>query len=175
MREFLFCRSRDVNAPPPPVYLARPDAALGQVRQIESTGRQTVHSVQILARGRLTKRFNGNVELLFPLPGTGKDKAFRGFVFGDFGGVYGEGVPISVGQRFRSVDQTVSGADANGTITTTTTPVSRLVGSGIKYSIGFGINWLSPLGALKLSYGIPLKVKPEDKVKRLQFNIGNNF
>ena len=28
-------RSRDVNAPPPPLYLARPDPTLGQVRQIE--------------------------------------------------------------------------------------------------------------------------------------------
>ncbi len=55
-------RSRDVNAPPPPLYAARPDPTLGQVRQIESTARQTVHSIQVLARGRLTKRFNGNVQ-----------------------------------------------------------------------------------------------------------------
>ena len=39
-------RSRDINAPPPPLYLSRPDPAFGQIRQIESTARQTTHSVQ---------------------------------------------------------------------------------------------------------------------------------
>jgi outer membrane receptor protein involved in Fe transport len=55
-------RSRDVNAPLPPLYLARPDPSLGQVRQIESTGRQTVHSLQLLASGRLLPRLQGNVQ-----------------------------------------------------------------------------------------------------------------
>jgi hypothetical protein len=55
-------RSRDVNAPPPPLYLSRPDPAFGQIRQIESTGRQTAHSLQILARGRLAPRVKGSVQ-----------------------------------------------------------------------------------------------------------------
>ncbi|HEY2431652.1 MAG TPA: TonB-dependent receptor [Vicinamibacterales bacterium] len=58
-------RSRDVNAPPPPSYLARPDPSLGQVRQIESTGRQTVHSLQVLASGRLLPRLQGNLQYTF--------------------------------------------------------------------------------------------------------------
>ena len=53
-------RSRDVNAPPPPLYLARPNPAFGQIRQIESTGRQTAHSLQILARGRLAPQREGH-------------------------------------------------------------------------------------------------------------------
>ncbi len=122
------------------------------------------------------KRFNGNVELLFPLPGTGKDRAFRGFVFADTGGVYAEGVKLTASQKFATTTSNVSTTDAT-TGLTTTTPVttSRLIGSGFKYSIGFGINWLSPLGALRLSYAIPLRLKPEDKPQRLQFNIGNGF
>ena len=38
-------RSRDVNAPPPPFYLVRPDPDYGIVRQIESSGRQESHSL----------------------------------------------------------------------------------------------------------------------------------
>lgn len=55
-------RSRDVNAPAPPVYLARPDTALGQIRQIESTGRQSAHSLQVIGRGRLAPRVRGSVQ-----------------------------------------------------------------------------------------------------------------
>ncbi len=122
------------------------------------------------------KRFNANVELLFPLPGTGKDRAFRGFVFGDTGGVYAERVKITAGQRFGEGRGSVLTTDPT-TLVNTYTPTTGtvLVGSGIKYSVGFGINWLSPLGALRLSYAIPLRSKPEDKLQRLQFNIGNGF
>ncbi len=55
-------RSRDVNAPPPPLYLERPDQAFGQVRQIESTGRQAAHSVQIIARGQFAPHVKGSVQ-----------------------------------------------------------------------------------------------------------------
>ena len=97
------------------------------------------------------RRFNGNAELLFPLPGTGNDRAFRGFTFFDFGNVYGEKKKIA-----SLFGQTVAS-------------------TGIKYSVGFGLNWLSPLGALRLSYAFPLKTKPGDKLQRLQFAIGNAF
>ncbi len=64
-RGYHLFRSHDINAPPPPMYLARPDPTLGQVRQIESTGRQSVQSVQILARGRFTKWAQGTVQYTF--------------------------------------------------------------------------------------------------------------
>ena len=95
-------------------------------------------------------RFNANVELLFPLPGTGRDRAFRGFVFGDTGAVYAERRLVDSSGNKPAVD-------------------------GVKYSVGFGINWLSPLGALRLSYAVPIKSKPGDRLQRLQFNIGNGF
>ncbi len=121
------------------------------------------------------KRFNGNVELLFPLPGTGKDRAFRGFVFADTGGVYAEGVKITAGTKTVTTTTNAATTDANGVTTITPVTTSRIVGSGIKYSVGFGINWLSPLGALRLSYAVPLHSSPDDKQQRLQFNIGNGF
>ncbi len=55
-------RSHDVNAPPPPLYTARPDPAFGAIRRIESTGRQTAHSFQLIARGLLAPRVKGSVQ-----------------------------------------------------------------------------------------------------------------
>ena len=64
------------------------------------------------------KRFNGNAELLFPLPGTGKDKAFRGFVFADTGGVFAEGVKITGGRKFATKTGTVATTDPNTGVVT---------------------------------------------------------
>ncbi|CAN5340221.1 outer membrane protein assembly factor BamA [soil metagenome] len=47
--------------------------------------------------------------------------------------------------------------------------------SDLRYSAGLGISWISPLGPLKLSYGSPLKSKPDDKVQRFQFQLGTGF
>jgi outer membrane receptor protein involved in Fe transport len=58
-------RSHDVNAPPPPQYLSRPNPAFGQIRQIESTGRQTAHSLQLIGRGRFAPRLKGSVQYTF--------------------------------------------------------------------------------------------------------------
>jgi hypothetical protein len=55
-------RSRDINAPLPPAYGARPDASFGQIRQIEATGKQLAHSVQMVLRGHLAPRFQGTVQ-----------------------------------------------------------------------------------------------------------------
>jgi outer membrane protein insertion porin family len=45
----------------------------------------------------------------------------------------------------------------------------------VRYSAGIGITWLSPVGPLKLSYGIPLKKNPTDRIERVQFQIGTGF
>jgi len=55
-------RSRDVNAPLPPLYAARPDPTHGVVRQIESAGRQQADALQATLRGRVTKWFNGQAQ-----------------------------------------------------------------------------------------------------------------
>jgi len=55
-------RSRDVNAPTPPLYLLRPDSSYVVVRQIESTGRQDTDSMQVTLRGRVTRWFNGQMQ-----------------------------------------------------------------------------------------------------------------
>ncbi|MBU3603847.1 outer membrane protein assembly factor BamA [Polynucleobacter sp. AP-Kaivos-20-H2] len=45
----------------------------------------------------------------------------------------------------------------------------------LRYSYGLGLSWISPLGPLKFSYGIPYKTQPTDNVQRLQFQVGTAF
>jgi len=52
-------RSRDINAPLPPSYLARPDPSLNVLRQIETSARQVTDSLEISFRGNVTKYFAG--------------------------------------------------------------------------------------------------------------------
>ena len=52
-------RSRDVNAPLPPLYAARPDANYGQIRQIESSAGLVGNFLDVGLRGAVTKYFNG--------------------------------------------------------------------------------------------------------------------
>jgi hypothetical protein len=55
-------RSRDVNAPPPPDYLARPDPNYSVVRQIESAGTVRAISLETTLRAQATKYFNGTAQ-----------------------------------------------------------------------------------------------------------------
>ena len=45
----------------------------------------------------------------------------------------------------------------------------------LSYSYGLGISWISPLGPLKFSYGIPYKPYPTANIQRLQFQVGTAF
>jgi len=90
------------------------------------------------------KRVIGNIELLFPVPGFGKERSVRLSGFIDGGAVYGDEtqVPASI---------------------------------GLRYSTGVAFTWFSPVGPLKLSYGIPLGGQAQDKLQRFQFTLGTLF
>lgn len=45
----------------------------------------------------------------------------------------------------------------------------------IRYSTGLGLTWLSPMGAMTLSYGVPLNDKDGDEIEEFQFSFGNAF
>ena len=47
--------------------------------------------------------------------------------------------------------------------------------SSLRSSYGIGLSWVSPVGPLKLSYGSPIRKRPEDRIQRLQFQIGTAF
>jgi outer membrane protein insertion porin family len=95
-----------------------------------------------------SKMVIGNIELTFPLPGTGYDRTLRVFTFVDGGNVWGG-----------SYSDATGGSGSNG----------------LRYSYGFGMAWISPIGPLKVSLGFPLKKHVEDKTQKFQFQIGTAF
>jgi hypothetical protein len=54
--------SRDINAPLPPLFAARPDPTRGVVREIESTGKLVGNSVQFTLRGQVSRFVNTSVQ-----------------------------------------------------------------------------------------------------------------
>jgi outer membrane protein insertion porin family len=117
-------------------------------KDITSDGRQQ-------AAGGATKIVN-NIEMIVPLPGTGIDRTLRLYTFLDSGMVYREGARI----RFKDKK------DADGNITE----------SGMRFSYGFGLSWISPIGPLKLGLGFPLgKKHSNDQLQKFQFQVGTSF
>ena len=51
----------------------------------------------------------------------------------------------------------------------------KITFSSLRASAGLGVSWISPVGPLKLSYGTPIRKQPEDRIQRLQFQIGTAF
>jgi outer membrane protein insertion porin family len=47
--------------------------------------------------------------------------------------------------------------------------------SDLRYSLGLGVLWVSPMGPLKISLGIPLKAQTGDHKQVLQFTFGGAF
>lgn len=45
----------------------------------------------------------------------------------------------------------------------------------LRYSSGIGFSWLSPVGALTLSYAVPLKTDDDDEEESFQFSFGSTF
>lgn len=47
--------------------------------------------------------------------------------------------------------------------------------SELRASTGFGLNWYSPIGPLRLSLGFPVRREATDRTQRFQFQIGTGF
>ncbi|MDL2059629.1 outer membrane protein assembly factor BamA [Mesosutterella sp. AGMB02718] len=97
------------------------------------------------------KMFNFSAELYVPLPGA--DRTLRAFGFFDGGWVWGKGGS----NRYEGTD------------------TSNVSLSDLRYSVGVGVAWISPLGPLKFSIAFPLNDKKGDDVQRFQFQIGTGF
>ena len=94
---------------------------------------------------------NFSFEMLMPLPGA--DRTLRWFTFLDGGWVWGD-----------SYDDQGRVRESMG--------ISL---SDLRYSVGVGVAWISPLGPLKFSIAAPLNDKDGDEVERFQFQIGTGF
>ncbi len=51
----------------------------------------------------------------------------------------------------------------------------QTINLALRYSYGVGLSWISPLGPLKFSYGIPINAQANDNIQRLQFQVGTAF
>ena len=51
----------------------------------------------------------------------------------------------------------------------------KITADSLRASAGLGLSWISPVGPLKLSWGVPLKKQPTDRIQRFQFQIGTAF
>ncbi|MDE2452515.1 MAG: outer membrane protein assembly factor BamA [Burkholderiales bacterium] len=47
--------------------------------------------------------------------------------------------------------------------------------ASLRVSAGLGLSWISPVGPLQISYGVPIKAEPNDRIQRFQFQIGTAF
>jgi outer membrane protein insertion porin family len=47
--------------------------------------------------------------------------------------------------------------------------------SSLRSSTGLGLSWISPIGPLKLSWGVPVKSVATDRIQKFQFQIGTGF
>lgn len=92
---------------------------------------------------------DGGAELLFPIPGMGKDRSLRIAAFLDFGQVYGRGDYRLRYSSFNIKD--------------------------FRYSVGMALSWLSPMGPLRFSYGYAINPAFDDHVQALQFTVGTAF
>jgi len=45
----------------------------------------------------------------------------------------------------------------------------------VRASAGIGLSWIAPVGPLRLSYGVPLRKSPNDRIEKFQFQIGTAF
>jgi len=84
-------------------------------------------------------------ELMFPLPILKEPKTLRLSVFFDTGALWG-------GNNFNITPQ-----------------------QSFRASYGLGLNWISPLGPIKVSYGLPLFNQPNDQLEPFQFMFGSSF
>jgi outer membrane protein insertion porin family len=51
----------------------------------------------------------------------------------------------------------------------------KITTDSLRSSAGVGLSWISPVGPLKLSFGTPIRKQRDDRIQRLQFQIGTAF
>ena len=91
--------------------------------------------------------YSTTAELLFQLPGVPQDIGLRGAVFADAGSLWG----------------------VNGTAAA----LPGLAGNTAapRASIGIGLAWDSPIGALRADYAVPILKQPSDKLQPFSFGL----
>lgn len=94
----------------------------------------------------------GTVEILFPLPFVKDQRSLRSSVFFDFGNVFDTSCPA-------------------GDVVDCYSPNLNQ----IRYSVGLGLTWITPLGPLTFSLAKALNAEGEDETQVFQFSLGAPF
>ncbi len=100
------------------------------------------------------KMVTASMNLFFPLPYM-HTSGFRLVAFMDAGTVWG------------SVSTVVAGRTAKASA-----PFSL---STIRASTGLGVEWISPVGPIGLSWAVPLRKQPGDLLRSFEFSVGSTF
>jgi outer membrane protein insertion porin family len=96
-----------------------------------------------------TTYFTASAEATFPMPMVPQDLGFRGAVFADAGTLYGTKLASDTG--------------ADGT------------DMSIRASVGAGVLWNSPFGALRFDYAVPVAKEDFDDTQEFRFSMANQF
>ena len=132
----------------------------GSIRGFENStlGPRTTPNENDPFQGRdRTDPFGGNLlvefsaELIFPLPFVDDNRQFRPAFFIDAGNVFNTECPRVSEQCFDlDVDE-------------------------FRFSVGFGMTWLTGLGPMSFSISKPFQTQPFDEEERFQFELGRTF
>ncbi len=101
----------------------------------------------------------GNAELIFPIPFMSDVESVRLMAFFDIGTIQGPVAEQSFGE--------------GGLVYTVTK--AKFSFSEFRYSTGIAAKWLSPFGALQVSYAVPLNSQDGDELQAFQFSFGSQF
>jgi len=98
----------------------------------------------------------GSTELIFPIPFMSDVDSVRLMAFFDIGSIQGPHIQENSDGVFETIRPSFSFND-------------------FRYSTGIAAKWLSPFGALQISYAIPLNDQPGDELQAFQFSFGSQF
>ena len=93
----------------------------------------------------------GGVELIFPVPFIEDKSKIRTLAFFDVGNIF----------------------DTNSNSTSTTDFKPSI--SNLRYSVGVGLSWITPIGPLTFAVAKPLNTKEGDDTQAFQFSLGQGF
>ncbi|RLL52893.1 outer membrane protein assembly factor BamA [Mariprofundus sp. EBB-1] len=127
---------------------------LGSMRGFDSSGISLRDPATGEALGA-DKQIRASANLFFPLPFMGDMPGIRGVFFADAGTVWGS-LSTTVGATTLNISEPFS--------------LSR-----VRYSAGFGIEWISPVGPVGLVWAFPIKTTTGDIERTFEFALGSSF
>lgn len=83
---------------------------------------------------------------------------------------------FDAGNGYNLEDRYCSSQSANAGLPEVFNPCVRYPTlNNLRYSVGFGFRWFSPIGPLRFEWGIPLNKQPDEEQVVFEFTIGNFF